>query len=233
MFPLSLNLPNSSISQEELETIRNSINSNATNIANLKNSYDTGVSAIASKITACGVSTANNASPSTMVNNIGSIYTNRYNQGINDGRQGYYSQAQYDNWGSTRYNQGVTDADNRANGNSVNYQTGYNNGVNAGKNACRIEYRFEQTKGKPNIQNLIRSIASDPNKKICCILLCINMYYAPILITEGNQFQIGYNPLKFSEGYSLVSLDGLISKINGYSVDNNYNSIVYYTLLIK
>ena len=156
---MNLNLPNSSISKEELDSIKSTISSNSANITSLTNTYNSGISKITTKVTQCGVSTASNASPDTIVNNIGSVYVNRYNQGINDGRVGYYtqtqynnwgnqkynegiaagrvgyySQAQYDNWGSTRYNQGVTDADNRANSNSVNYQTGYNNGVNAGKN---------------------------------------------------------------------------------------------------
>ena len=43
---------------------------------------------------------------------------------------GWYSGGTLDSRPS--YNRGVTDADNRANGNSVNYQTGYNNGYNAG-----------------------------------------------------------------------------------------------------
>lgn len=50
--------------------------------------------------------------PAAISNAIGTIYTNRYNAGYGQG-----------------YGQGVTDADNRANGNSVNFRTGYNAGV--------------------------------------------------------------------------------------------------------
>ena len=106
---MNLNLPNSSISQDELNNIRNTILSNTTNITNLTNTYNTGISKIATKITQCGVSTTSNASPDTMVANIGSIFTNRYNQGINDGRQGYYTQAQYNQYGNDRYNAGVNE----------------------------------------------------------------------------------------------------------------------------
>ena len=137
-----LNLPSSSISQDELNNILNNISSNTFNINSLTNTYNTGIQQIATKISQCGVSTANNASPSTMVNNIGSIYTNRYNQGINDGRQGYYSQAQYDNWGSTRYNAGITDG-------RVGYYSQqqydnwgnirYNAGVNDGKSEFEVK----------------------------------------------------------------------------------------------
>ncbi len=43
---------------------------------------------------------------------------------------GYYSGGTLNS--SSAYSKGVTDADNRANTSSVNYQTGYNNGYNAG-----------------------------------------------------------------------------------------------------
>ena len=42
---------------------------------------------------------------------------------------GWYDQDQY----NAHYNQGVTDADNRANSNSTNYKSGYNAGYEAGK----------------------------------------------------------------------------------------------------
>ena len=106
---VNFNLPNSSISQDELGNILESIRNNSENISNLTNTYNTGISAIANKITQCGVTTANNASPNTMINNIGAIYANRYNQGINDGRQGYYTQAQYNQYGNDRYNAGINE----------------------------------------------------------------------------------------------------------------------------
>jgi hypothetical protein len=70
---------------------------------NISNSFQNGCSTIASKITSLGVSTASNASPSTMSTNISTLATNKYNAG-------------------------VSAADNRAEPNSINYQTGYNNG---------------------------------------------------------------------------------------------------------
>lgn len=50
----------------------------------LETSFQAGCSTIAKKITACGVSTADNASPATMAANIQTIYNNRYNQGKDD-----------------------------------------------------------------------------------------------------------------------------------------------------
>ena len=131
MINLDLNLPSSSISQDELNDILTRISSNATNITNLTSKYNSGISTIATKVTQCGVSTAGNAAPSTISANIQTIYTNRYNAGITDGRVGYYTQAQYNQYGTDRYNAGVTAADARVNANSANYKGGYNAGVTA------------------------------------------------------------------------------------------------------
>ena len=56
---------------------------------------------------------------------------------------GYYSGGTLDSRPS--YNRGVTDADNRANGNSTNYKTGYNNGYNAGKAAAYLSTLINTT----------------------------------------------------------------------------------------
>ena len=144
MINLDLNLPSSSLSKEELNQILSSITNNATNITNLTNKYNTGVSTITTKVTQCGVSTANNAAPSTIANNIGAIYANRYNQGISDGRVGYVTQSQYNNYGNQKYNEGVTAADNRANPNSTNYQTGYNNGVTDDRRGYYTQAQYNQ-----------------------------------------------------------------------------------------
>lgn len=57
-------------------------------LAVAKSNFQVGCSTIAGKITACGVSTAANASPTTMANNIQIIYNNRYNRGYTDGSAG-------------------------------------------------------------------------------------------------------------------------------------------------
>lgn len=81
---------------------------------NCLKSVSDGKSTVASAITAQGVSTAADAEFATMATNIASAGNARYNSG---------------------YSKGVTDADNRANANSVNYKTGYNAGYSAGVSA--------------------------------------------------------------------------------------------------
>jgi hypothetical protein len=49
----------------------------------MQSNFQAGCSTIASAITAQGVSTASNASPSTMANNISTLATNKYNSGYN------------------------------------------------------------------------------------------------------------------------------------------------------
>ena len=53
-------------------------------ITSINKSFQDGCSIIAAKITACGVTTANNASPQTMANNIQTIYDNRYLNGYDE-----------------------------------------------------------------------------------------------------------------------------------------------------
>ena len=249
MSPLNLSLPNSSISQEELEGIRASIESNSTTITSLRNSYDTGIQQIASKITACGVSTANNASPSTIVNNIGSVYTNRYNQGINDGRQGYYTQTQYNNYGNQKYNEGVAAADNRANPNSTNYQTGYNNGVNdgrrgyytqaqydanynngvaAGKNAVTVSINAIKVRGCSEFQSNMRNIQNDNNLVFVSGLASISYYYAPFFM-GSNCVVHGSSPKQFSNGFLQTEINEFINSVlPTWGIDTNVDSWLYY-----
>ena len=83
----------------------------SSDLESVKKSVSDGKSSIASAITNKGVATAADATFATMVNNIDTMYTNACNTG---------------------YKNGVIDADNRANANSVNYKTGYNNGYSDG-----------------------------------------------------------------------------------------------------
>lgn len=53
-----------------------------------KANFQAGCNKIAAKITACGVATANNASPDTMAANIQKIYDNRYNAGVSASKIG-------------------------------------------------------------------------------------------------------------------------------------------------
>ena len=71
-----------------------------------------GKATLATSISAC-VPTASDASFATLNANMLTAFTNNYNSG---------------------WTNGVTDADNRANINSVNYQTGYNSGRTQGQN---------------------------------------------------------------------------------------------------
>lgn len=82
-------------------------------LKSLKENFQVGVDTCYNGCVSRGA-TPSAKTPAAISDAIGTIYTNRYNAG---------------------YGQGVTDADNRANGNSVNYRTGYDNGYNAGKNA--------------------------------------------------------------------------------------------------
>ena len=47
------------------------------------------------------------------------------------------------NYGNQKYNEGVAAADNRANPNSTNYQTGYNNGVNDGRRGYYTQAQYD------------------------------------------------------------------------------------------
>ena len=51
-------------------------------ISNIEQSFQDGCSKIASKITSLGVTTASNASIDTIVNNINTLATNKYNSGV-------------------------------------------------------------------------------------------------------------------------------------------------------
>jgi hypothetical protein len=55
-------------------------------ISTLQSNFQAGCSTIASSITSNGVSTASNASPSTMANNISTLATNKYNSGYSAGQ---------------------------------------------------------------------------------------------------------------------------------------------------
>lgn len=74
----------------------------------LKKSVADGKALVANAISGQGVSTAVDATFATLAANVTSAGNGRYNSG---------------------YAQGVTDADNRENGNSINYQSGYNAGI--------------------------------------------------------------------------------------------------------
>lgn len=89
------------------------------NIVDVKQSFQDGCRTIASKLTSCGVSTSNTASPSTIANNIQTLYTNRYNSGRTQGQNdvknspnsyGLYSKSQYDQNYSNGYNTGISAA---------------------------------------------------------------------------------------------------------------------------
>ena len=110
-----------------------SISTLNTEYANFKKSFQDGCKTIADKITACGVTTASNASPSTMATNIQTIYNNRYTAGYNAGYAKGVSDADARvNKNSASYRQGVTDADARVNTNSESYKSGYNKGKSDG-----------------------------------------------------------------------------------------------------
>ena len=143
MSKVNTNLPSSSLSKEELDNILSSIRDRGTQITNLTNSYNSNIKIITDKLNACGVSTASNANGATIATNIQTLYTNRYNQGISDGRVGYVTESQYNNYGNQKYNEGVTAADNRANPNSTNYQTGYNNGVTDGRRGYYTQAQYD------------------------------------------------------------------------------------------
>ena len=89
------------------------------NIVDVKQSFQDGCRTIASKLTSCGVTTSNTASPSTIANNIQTLYTNRYNSGRTQGQNdvknspnsyGLYSKSQYDQNYSNGYNTGISAA---------------------------------------------------------------------------------------------------------------------------
>ncbi len=89
----------------------------------------------AAAVSSIGVTTASDADWNTIISNIKDTAVVNYNSGHTDGYNSGYSagnSAGYNSGYNAGYSKGVTDADNRANGNSVNYQTGYNNGYNAG-----------------------------------------------------------------------------------------------------
>jgi hypothetical protein len=63
-------------------TIKKLLNLYNTSISNLQTSFQNGCSTIANAITANGVTTASNAAPATMANNINTVATNKYNAGV-------------------------------------------------------------------------------------------------------------------------------------------------------
>ena len=76
----------------ELERLSNKIGTLEGNFGTFKKNFQDGCSTIASAITAQGVTTASNASPTTMATNISLIATNKYNSGYNSGfNNGYNS----------------------------------------------------------------------------------------------------------------------------------------------
>lgn len=88
-----------------------------TETSTLKKSVADGKALVANAISGQGVSTAVDAAFATLAANVTSAGNGRYNSG---------------------YAQGVTDADNRENGNSINYQSGYNAGVAAADGRANI-----------------------------------------------------------------------------------------------
>lgn len=100
-----------------------------TETSTLKKSVADGKALVANAISGQGVSTAVDAAFATLAANVTSAGNGRYNSG---------------------YAQGVTDADNRENGNSINYQSGYNAGVvaaDARANAYSYNYQVGTTNG--------------------------------------------------------------------------------------
>lgn len=63
-------------------------------VARIKTNFQDGCNAVAGKITACGVSTPENASPGTMAENIQKIYDARYSAGVSAARAGNATAAQ-------------------------------------------------------------------------------------------------------------------------------------------
>ena len=102
---------------EAIHTLKTTVNESVQKeLTTMKSTFQAGVDTCYNGCVNRGA-TPSSKTPAAISDAIGTIYNNRYNTGYNNG-----------------YNKGVTDADNRANGNSVNYQTGYNNGYWAGRN---------------------------------------------------------------------------------------------------
>ena len=102
------------VGNEPLETTAKTLSGG---INELKKSVSDGKAKVANAITAQGVSTATDATFQTMADNIATL-------------AGNLSSASADSY-NKGYAQGVTDADNRANVNSVNYKAGYSAGINS------------------------------------------------------------------------------------------------------
>lgn len=72
-----------------------SIRDIVSSINSLRTSFQDGIKQIAGKLTSLGIPTSNTASPDTISNNIQTLYTNRYNEGYNAGKNNPASSGTY------------------------------------------------------------------------------------------------------------------------------------------
>ena len=162
----------------------------------MKQSFQDGVNTIYNKIVSCGV-TPYDRTPTGCANGIQSIYTNRYNEGYNNGRAqgqndvknnpnnyGLYSKSQYDQNYNNGRTQGQQDVKNNPNGYGLytqqQYDQNYTNGYNAGYDASAIggflgaEYQLQGS----------RDVVASFSKYSGIVVICISL---------GWQYNIGGN----------------------------------------